>query len=219
MTSLRNGLALLTFLAAPAFAASVQSSHLLPVGAYPSQVRIDAVGNVYVGGNYSTAAGASGFLAKISADGTRLLAFSQGPAYPAVLGQFPFGTPYYTFELFVVEPNGSVYASTHYHQPGLDGFHYDQSTIYKVDPEGAAWQPIATYDGLHDMTVDADGNVYLAGYDRNVISTAGSLSLTTNLESFISKLNPLFGLIYSIHGYGGSHIAADALGKSVRSGR
>jgi hypothetical protein len=69
-------------LAAPAFAARVEISNLLPAGAEPTQVKTDASGNVYVGGNYVPPDGSSDgntkFVAKISADGSKLIYFSQG---------------------------------------------------------------------------------------------------------------------------------------------
>ncbi len=191
----------LMFMVGPAFAASVQFANLLPPNTTASQVKTDATGNIYVGGDYYSNQGA-GFLAKISADESRLIYFSPGPGLgDGLLQSFHFGT-------FAVEPDGSVYASSTLLSHSLMGF-VSAATIYKINPTGGAWASVRGYAAVNDLTADAEGNIYLTGIgDGYATSTPGSPSGTNGSNDFIQKLDPtLKTVIFAIEHFGGSHIA------------
>lgn len=192
----RNPLVLLSLLAAPVFGATVQFSNLLPVGTTPTQVKTAASGNVYVGGYYSEFSGPAIFVAEISPDGSKLIFFSQ-------IGVDCVGSmTRCNFESLAVGPSGSWFSATLYTSP-------TESNSAILGPNS---EPFPAYSSISDMAFDSQGNLYVTGYDPNVVSTLGSLSGTNQSNSFIVKLNGQGRVIYAIHNYGGSHIAVDDKG-------
>jgi uncharacterized protein (TIGR03437 family) len=205
-----NTILILGSLATTALAAPVQLlSNLLPAGATPELVKTDSSGNAYVAGADTSAVG-DAFVAKISADGSTLIYFSQGGGFPPYPGIFFPGN-------LAIGPDGSAYVSVI--SGGVPP--YFATTVYKVDPTGATWQTVKGFNWIYDMALDQQGNLYVTGTDAPgifhgflplTVSTPGSLSGKDGSDSFIVKLNAEGTVIYAIHNYGGSNIAVDALG-------
>jgi uncharacterized protein (TIGR03437 family) len=196
---------ILASLAAPAFAAKVQLSNLLPAGTTPTQVKTDASGNAYVIGNYGGGLLGS-FLAKISPDGAKLIYFSEFPSLTCFNGC--------TIGPLAIEPNGSGYVvfSLHPPAPSLG----DSSSISQIDSTTGSLQSVGSYPFvvISDMATDAQGSVYVTGNDPqgDLGYTAGSLSGANGSDNFIMKLTGQGQVVYAIRNYGGSHIAVDNKG-------
>jgi hypothetical protein len=217
-------------------------------------ITIDGSGNAYVTGDtistdFPTTPGAfdtignsftiyQGFVSKLSADGSALVysTFLDGS------GTFDFGNA------IAVDGSGNAYvggstSSTNFPTtPGAyDTTHNgdDDGFVTKLNATGSALLYSTflggnTFDGVSDLALDADGNVYLTGStgSDDFPATAGAFDTTYNedTDAFVTKLNAAgSALIYStfLGGFGtqttgydsGSGIEVDDQGRAYVTGR
>ena len=193
--------------------ANIIYSNVVPQQDVPNFVRTDAAGNIYVAG--ATPLGPGGvFVVKLSSDGSRVV-YRTDIGGPLVGGQFDI------VNAFAVAPDGSAYAAISY--VGQIGS-LISATITKLDPSGAivsappSTDPDSSYAdvqafaaSVHDMTVDAAGNLYLTGEPGplNAKASTGALSNPGGSGFILKTDSEITKLLWLATGYSGAHIAVD----------
>lgn len=110
---------------------------------FDSFMTVDADGNLYIAGFADFPEGTFPAVIKYDTNGN-------------LLWSKKYGTNFWRFNSISHDPEGNVYVLT------------DNDFVYKINPEGTLLWKKEWNDGLHDATdgvgVDADGNVYVAGW-------------------------------------------------------
>jgi uncharacterized delta-60 repeat protein len=136
----------------------------------PSNIGVDALGNIYIMGNCTNISGNSDYIAiKYSATGEeQWVATYDGP-----VGGVDYGNA------GTVDDSGCVYITG---TSENSGFNMDLTTV-KFDSNGTQlWE--TTYDGLandgdygESITIDEEGNVYVTGYSINSTYTSDYITI------------------------------------------
>jgi uncharacterized protein (TIGR03437 family) len=210
------------FLAVSIFAGKVQLLPALPNGANSVAMQLDAAGNIYLAGSYTPdskvrLSETSGFVAKLSPDGSKVLYFTPlaGNTVDAatVLAIGSDGSAYIGGNTnssdFPVTPGAML---TSYAGGGAPyGF------LVKVNPAGSI--VYATYIGVQQtrmqitgIALDSAGEVFLTGL-------GGPGNPPANARVFVLKLDTgLTKILLSNYGYGGGLIALDSQGNIYLAG-
>jgi uncharacterized protein (TIGR03437 family) len=198
---------------------NVQLLPALPNAPVSTAMQLDATGNIYVAGTFVPASKnfTSAFVAKLSADGSKLLYFtalagSQNDAANALaLGSD--GSAYIAGNTFSSDFPVTAGAFQSTFSGGPQGF------LVKVNPSGA---PVySTFIGgtastqITGMALDRGGDIFLTG-------TGGPAAPATGAQpfrGFVLELNAgLSTVLLSTYGYGGGLIALDSQGNIYLAG-
>jgi uncharacterized protein (TIGR03437 family) len=215
-----RGLTLFVFLtSASLLRGNVQLLPALPNAASSTAMQLDAAGNIYVAGSFVSATGNSfsAFVAKLSADGSKLLYFT-------VLA----GSANDTANALALGSDGSAYVSGNTFSPDfpvtagalLSTFSGGpQGFLVKVNPSGAL--VYSTFIGgiastqVTGMALDRAGDVFLTGTGGPAFPSTGSLparGFVLEVDAGLSKV------LLSTYGYGGGLIALDSQGNIYLAG-
>jgi hypothetical protein len=185
----------------------------LPNAPVTTAMQLDAAGNIYVAGSFVPASknSISAFVAKLSADGSKLLYFtalagSQNDAANA-LALGPDGSAYIAGNTFSSDfpVTAGAFQSTFSGAP--------QGFLAKVNPSGAL--VYSTFIGgtastqITGMALDRGGDVFLTGVGGPAVpATATGVQ---PFRGFVLELNAgLNTVLLSTYGYGGGLIALDS---------
>jgi hypothetical protein len=218
-----RGLVVFVSLAAlPMFAGNVQLLSPLPNGAVSNAMQLDAAGNIYVAGSFEPASQpgtTDAFVAKLSADGSKLIYFT------AMAGSFADGAA-----ALVLGSDGSAYVTGFTNsfdfpvtagalQPTYFGGGQNQGFLVKVNPAGAVVYSTfvngPAFMRITGMAIDGAGEVFLTGLG------GPAYSLTSNAlpQGFVLKLDAGLGkVLLSIYGFGGGLIQLDTQGNIYLAG-
>jgi uncharacterized protein (TIGR03437 family) len=187
-------------------------------------MQLDAAGNIYLAGSFTPASKSvlsmtSAFVAKVSADGSKLLYFtalggsSTDAAFALAVGSD--GSAYVTGN--TNSPDFPVTAGAL--QPTYFEGDQNQGFLAKVNPAGSlAYSTFINGTASTQITgiaLDAAGDVFLTG----IGGPGYVLSSDQPAEGFILELNAgLSKVLLSIYGYGGGRIALDKQGNMFVAG-
>ena len=180
----------------PAFAGKVQLLSSLPGGAVSTAIELDAAGNIYLAGTVppqspvSAEDATDAFVAKVSADGSKVLYFTilSGP------------TPADTVAAIALGPDGSAYVagSTAARDfpvtagaldPAFDPAGASQGFLVKVNPAGTVVYSTyingKSFTELTGIAIDSAGDVFLTGSGGPAFPVSGS----GPAQGFILKLD------------------------------
>src|ERR1017187_1516740 len=200
--------------ALPMFGGNVQLLSSLPGGAVSNAIQLDAAGNIYVAGSFAPASlpeTTDAFVAKLSADGSKLIYFT------VMAGSFADGAA-----ALALGSDGSAYVTGHTNsfdfpvtagalQTTYFGGGQNQGFLVKVNPAGAIIYSTfingTAYIQITGIAIDGAGEVFLTGIGGPGYSlTSGALP-----QGFVMKLDAgLSKMLLSIYGYGGGLIALDS---------
>ena len=207
-----RGLTLFVFLTSVSLLrGNVQLLPALPNLAASTALQVDAAGNIYVAGSFVPAAknSTSAFVAKLSADGSKLLYFT------ALAGSFND-----TANALALGSDGSAYVAGNTFSSDfpvtagalLSTFSgAPQGFLVKVNPSGAL--VYSTFIGgaastqVTGMALDRGGDVFLTGIGGPAVPATGSLparGFVLEVDAGLSKV------LLSTYGYGGGLIALDS---------
>jgi len=200
---------------------SVQLLPALPNAASSTAMQLDAAGNIYLAGSFTPASKSvlgmtSAFVAKVSADGSKLLYFtalggsSTDAAFALAVGSD--GSAYVTGNT-----NSSDFPVTAGAlQSTYIGGGQNQGFLAKVNPAGSL--AYATFINgtvstqITGMALDGSGDVFLTG----IGGPGAPLNGGQPAQGFILELNAgLSKVLLSIYGYGGGRIVLDSQGEGV----
>jgi uncharacterized protein (TIGR03437 family) len=199
----------------PMFAGSVQLLSSLPNAASSRAMQLDAAGNIYVAGSYTPASKVvhnmtSAFVAKLSADGSKLIYFT-------ILA----GSNAEAAAALVLGSDGSAYVAGSTNssdfpvtagalQSTYVGGGQNQGFLVKVNPAGTVvYSTFINGTAMTEVTgiaIDGAGEVFLTGMG----GPGYSLTSGESLQGFVLKLDAgLSKVLLSIYGTGGGLIALD----------
>lgn len=155
---------------------------------YPTDVAIDSLGNLFIAdsGNHS--------IRKITPAGVTSTFAGAGPNFSGFSNGRGTAAQFSTPTKIAIDSANNIYVSD-----------YDNHSIRKITPDGdvttLAGSPnsgyldasgtLAQFSGPSGLTVDLDGNVYVADTGNNLIRKISSLGVVTTLAGDIST--PAFG--------------------------
>jgi uncharacterized protein (TIGR03437 family) len=201
----------------PTFAGNVKLLSSLPNGAVSRAMQIDAAGNIYLAGSFTPQNPKDSqdtsdiFVAKVSADGSKVLYFTTLGGSFAEAGA-----------AIVVAPDGSAYVagstgSTDFpvtagaFETTFDLAGYSQGFLLKVNPAGAVVYATyingKAYTQVTGIALGNAGEVFLTGSggpDYPVSSGQPVQGFILKLDAALSKV------LLSIYGYGGGLMALDS---------
>jgi uncharacterized protein (TIGR03437 family) len=209
----------------PTFAGSVQLLPPLPNAASSNAIQLDAAGNIYVAGSVapqnpqSSQDTSDAFVAKVSADGSKLIYFT------ILSGSFTEAA-----SALVVNSDGSAYVTGATSSPDFavtkgalqttfDTSGPSQGFLVKVNADGtvaySSYINGTTLTQITGIAVDSGGDVFLTGMGGPGYSVASGQTA----QGFILKLDAgLTKVLASIYGYGGGVIALDNQGNIYVAG-
>ena len=171
-------------------------------------IATDNQGNIYLGGSYQSESIAFGnFTLTNSSNKTDLYLVKYNSDGNALWAKSAMGTMYETVRTLKTDTEGNIYMGGLFNSATLDfgnnvianltpGTSDQDVYLVKLNSEGIAqWVRYAggnTYDDVMDVTLDAQGNVYMTGYFYSTQITFGTTTLTnTNVygDIYIVKYN------------------------------
>ena len=193
--------------------ADVRLLPALPNAASSATMQLDAVGNIYVVGSFSTAAKSptSAFVAKLSADGKQVYYFTvlagsvQDAATALALGVDGSAFVAGNTTSFDFPVTAGALESSYSGGGTTEGF------LVKVNPAGSiVYSTFITGPSTTQLTgiaLDGAGDVFLTGIGGPGYSPTSGLAL----EGFVAEVNAALNkVLLSIYGYGGGLITLDS---------
>jgi uncharacterized protein (TIGR03437 family) len=221
-----RGFVLLLFASVLAIASNVHLLTSLPQTAVSNAIQLDAAGNIYLAGSVprnptGSQDSTDAFVAKVSADGSKVLYFI------VLAGSFADSATAIT-----LGPDGSAYVTgttgssdfpvtAGAFEPAFSTEGATQGFLVKVNPSGtlvySSFINGTVNTLLTGIAIDTAGEIFLTGSGGP--GYPGTLGLTGQPQGFILKLDAkLTSVLLSIYGYGGGLISLDSQGNIYLAG-
>ncbi len=166
--------------------------------AYGNAIAVDASGNVYLGGYFTTANLTTPALSKIGTNDAFAFKLDGGGATTWAKNYGGSGVTAYG-NAIAVDGSGNVYVGGRFTNanlttPALTKIGVEDAFAFKLDTDGATtWAKnyggSGAYAQSNGIAVDSSGNVYVGGYFRNANLTTPALTVIGARDAFAFKLD------------------------------